>query len=81
MNDDIINGMLDLAKQVRMAFRKGHMMNTMSVRGLLAWAEKIELTKSIGFALQMSFLNKLGVDDQKQVEDMFFQVFARKINE
>lgn len=81
LNDDIINGMLDLAKQVRIAFRKGHMMNTMSVRGLLAWAEKIELTKSIGFSLQMSFLNKLGVDDQKQVEDMFFQVFARKINE
>lgn len=81
LNDDIINGMLDLAKQVRIAFRKGHMMNTMSVRGLLAWAEKIELTKNIGFALQMSFNNKLNTDDQKQVEDMFFQIFGRKINE
>lgn len=81
LNDDIINGMLDIAKQVRIAFRKGHMMNTMSVRALLAWGEKIELTKSIGFALQMSFVNKLGTDDQKQVEDIFFQVFGRKINE
>ena len=64
-----------------MAFRKGHMMNTMSVRGLLAWGEKIELTKSIGFALQMSLYNKLSLDDQKQVEDIFHQVFGRKINE
>jgi len=81
LNEDIINGMLDVAKQIRVAFRKGHMMNTMSVRGLLAWGEKIELTKSIGFALQMSLYNKLSLDDQKQVEDIFHQVFGRKINE
>lgn len=81
LNETIINGMLDVAKQVRVAFRKGHMMNTMSVRGLLAWGEKIELTKSIGFGLQMSFYNKLGTDDQKQVEDIYFQVFGSKINE
>ena len=81
LNDDIINGMLDVAKQIRQAFRKGEMMNTLSVRGLLAWGEKIELTKSIGFALQMSLYNKLGTDDQKLVEDIFHQVFGRKINE
>ena len=81
LNDTIINGMLDLAKQVRQNFRKGHMMNTMSVRGLLAWGEKIELTQSIGFALQLSFCNKLGTDDIKIVEDLFFKIFGAKINE
>lgn len=81
LNETIINGMLDLAKQVRQNFRKGHMMNTMSVRGLLAWGEKIELTQSIGFALQLSFCNKLGTDDIKIVEDLFFKIFGAKINE
>jgi hypothetical protein len=81
LNDDIINGMLDVAKLIRQAFKKGHMMNTMSVRGLLAWGEKIEMTQSIGFALQLSMYNKLGIDDQKQVEDIFHQVFERNIND
>jgi MoxR-like ATPase len=81
LNETIINGMLDMAKQIRQNFRKGHMMNTMSVRGLLAWGEKIEMTKSIGFALQLSFCNKLGTDDAKIVEDLFFKIFGAKINE
>ena len=81
LNETIINGMLDMAKQVRQHFRKGLMMNTMSVRGLLAWGEKIQMTRSIGLALQLSFTNKLGNDDVKIVEDLFFKIFGAKIND
>jgi cobaltochelatase CobS len=81
LNLDIINGMLDLTKLVRQAFGKATLMNTISVRGLLAWANKIELMGSIGPALKVSWYNKLGTDDQKVVDDMFFQVFARKITD
>lgn len=81
LNDEIINGMLDVAKQVRSAFKKQTLMSTISVRGLLAWASKIELLGSIGQALQVSWYNKLGTDDKKVVEDIFHQAFARKINE
>lgn len=81
LNDDIINGMIDVAKMVRTAFGKGTMMSTMSVRGLVAWAQKTERLGHIGRALTYTFLNKLSADDRKTVEDMFHQVFARKINE
>ncbi len=78
---DIINGMLDFAKLVRQAFKKQTMMNTMSIRPLLAWAEKIELMGHMGHALKLSWYNKLGSDDQKLVEDMYHQVFAKQLGD
>jgi hypothetical protein len=35
----------------------------------------------MGMALKLSWYNKLCLDDQKVVEDMYFQVFARHIND
>jgi len=81
LNVDIINGMLDMAKQIRNAFTKQTMMTTLSVRGLLNWAEKIELVGHMGMALRLSWYNKLCLDDQKVVEDMYYQVFARRIGD
>jgi cobaltochelatase CobS len=81
LNDDIINGMIDLAKLVRQAFTKGTMMSTMSARGVMSWAAKTERLGHIGRGLQYTFLNKLSTDDRKVVEDMFHQVFARKITD
>lgn len=81
LNEDIINGMIDVAKQVRNAFAKGTMMSTMSARGIMAWADKTEKLGHIGRALQYTFMNKLGTDDRKVVEDMFHKVFDRKITD
>jgi cobaltochelatase CobS len=81
LNIDIINGMLDVAKMVRAAFNKQTLMSTLSVRGLLSWASKTELMGNIGHGLQLSWYNKLGTDDKKVVEDIFHQVFGRKIND
>jgi cobaltochelatase CobS len=81
LNEDIINGMIDVAKMVRGAFKKQAMMSTMSLRGLESWGRKIELTGKIGLALKLSWYNKLGSDDQKLVEDMFHRVFAKQMGE
>lgn len=81
LNKEIVNGMLDVAKLVRQAFGRQDIMATLSVRGLLAWANKIELMGNLGKALQISWYNKLGTDDQKVVDDIFHQVFVRKIND
>jgi cobaltochelatase CobS len=81
LNDDIINGMLTVAKDVRTAFKNQTLMSTLSVRGLLAWAAKIELLGHIGKALEVSWYNKLGTDDKKVVDDIYHAVFARKIND
>ncbi len=81
LNDDIINGMLDVATLVRTSFQKQTMMSTLSVRGLLAWAEKIELMGHMGAALKLAWFNKLGADDQEIVTDIYHQVFARQIDD
>jgi cobaltochelatase CobS len=81
LNDTIIDGMLDVAKMVRLAFRKKNLMSTLSVRGLLSWASKVELLGNLGKGLQLSWYNKLGTDDQKVVADIFHQVFARTIDD
>ena len=81
LNGDIINAMLNVATLVRTAFRKQTLMSTLSVRGLLAWANKIELMGNIGKALQLSWYNKLGTDDQAVVADIFRQVFARGLDD
>jgi cobaltochelatase CobS len=80
LNETIINGMVNMATLVRTAFGKQTIMATLSVRGLLAWANKIELMGDIAKALRVSWYNKLGSDDQAVVADMFHQVFQQKIN-
>lgn len=77
LNEDIINAMIDVAKQIRNGFTKGTIMNTMSARGLMAWAIKTEKLGHIGRAFQYTFLNKLGSDDRKVAEDCFHKAFAR----
>lgn len=81
LNDDILNGMVNLAQLVRNAFRDQTLMATMSVRPLLAWANKTELMGDLGAALRVSWFNKLSTDDQAIVADMFNQVFSRGIYE
>jgi hypothetical protein len=74
--DTMIKNLIDVATEVRKAFSTGHMLTTMSVRGLMAWAEKIELTDKIGFALKLVMYNKLSDDDRAQVQDIYNQVFG-----
>lgn len=81
LSDEVISGMLDFTKLVRNAFEKQTMMNTMSIRPLLGWAEKIEMMGHMGLALKLSWYNKLAADDQKLAEDMYHRVFARQIHD
>ena len=67
------------ANEVRKAFKKGHMMNTMSVRGLLSWGEKVCILHDKNLALRMCFFNRLLEDDQKQVRDIYHMVFGDKL--
>lgn len=81
LDKDRINGMLDFAKQVRLSFAKNTLMCTISVRGLMAWAQKTVLMGHQGEALKLSWYNKLGAQDKTVVEDIYHQVFARAISQ
>jgi len=79
LNPQLIQAMVDTAKLVRTAFVNQKIMSTMSVRTLLAWAEKSERIGDASKALRMVWFEKLSRDDQAVVKDIFHQVFARAI--
>jgi cobaltochelatase CobS len=74
-----INGILDYAKLVRKAFEQQSLLSTFSVRSLLAWGEKAEMTQDLELALRLTWFEKLSTDDQATAREMYHQVFARKI--
>ena len=74
-----INGMLEFAALVRVAFKGQTLLSTISVRSLLAWAEKTELTKSLETALKMTWYEKLCEDDKATARDMYHRIFARTL--
>lgn len=76
LEDELLKNLINVATEVRKAFSGGHMLTTMSVRGLMAWAEKIDLTDNIAFALKLVMFNKLSDDDRAQVRDIYNQVFG-----
>jgi cobaltochelatase CobS len=74
-----ITKMVSFANLVRNSFEQNTMLSTISVRGLLAWTEKTEMTGSKRLALQMSWYDKLSVDDQATAKDIYHQVFAEDL--
>jgi cobaltochelatase CobS len=72
-----INGILDFAKLVRKAFEQEAILATFSVRSLLAWAQKAEMTRNLELALKLTWYEKLCDDDKANARDMYHQVFAR----
>lgn len=79
LTDDQINGMLDFARLVRKAFEQQAILTTFSVRSLLAWAEKAELTRSLETGLILSWYDKLCADDKATMKDTYHQVFGREL--
>lgn len=79
LDEAIINNMIDFAKLVRTAFESQSILSTFSVRSLLAWGEKLEMTKNCDLALELTWYDKLCTDDKATVRDMYHQVFERTL--
>ena len=74
-----INGMLDFAKLVRVAFEQQTLLCTFSVRSLLAWGEKAMMCQNMELALKLTWYEKLSATDKATVRDLYHQVFARRL--
>jgi len=72
----IAEDMVTFAASVRDAYKKGVIQFTMSIRGLIKWAHKIEYWGSTERAFYFTFFNKLIEDDQKLVGEMYVKIFA-----
>lgn len=71
-----ITNMVTFAKTIRKAFVGGTIMSTMSIRPLLAWSEKVEISGDIGMSLRISWFDKLSSDDKAVAKDAFHQQFG-----
>jgi len=81
LSEQQIKGMCDFAKLVRKSFQQQSLLSTVSVRTLLAWAEKTELCKNLETGLRLTWYEKLCQDDRATVRDMYHAVFARRLEE
>ena len=79
LNDEQINHMLDFAKSIRRAFKNQELLDTISVRTLLNWADKVNIFGGIQTALKVSWYDKLTIADQSIAKEIFFQIFAEEL--
>lgn len=71
--------MVSFANLVRSACKTGSINLTMSPRTLVNWGKKIVAYKDTGYALRLSFMNKLRDTDRAIVAEMFTKVFGEKL--
>lgn len=73
------NKMVKYAGLVRSAFRNKELQSTLSVRGLLSWAEKSSLIGKPNLALRLSWASKLSEDNFAKAADMYHQIFGEHL--
>lgn len=76
---ELAQKMVRFAELVRKSFKNLQLQSTISVRGLLSWAEKIALTGNVAVSLNISWASKLNEDNYAKVSDMFHQVFGERL--
>jgi cobaltochelatase CobS len=71
--------MVQLAGLIRNAYDEGNAGFTMSPRGLVEWATKIDFWGDVGRAFKLSFFNKLTLSDQAVVAEFYHTVFGENL--
>ncbi len=74
--EDVANGMLEVARLVREAFVQGQSMATMSTRTVVNVAQKLVDFGSVSFAYEVAFINKLNPDDQQFAKEIIQRVYG-----
>jgi cobaltochelatase CobS len=71
----VAKDMVKFANLVRNAYEQGKVGLTMSPRTLINWARK-QQRYSVSYALQVSFTEKLTLDDSKSIQELYVKVFV-----
>ena len=79
LNETQVNGMLNFAKGIRVAFRKNEILSTFSVRALLNWADKVDMYGDMATALKVCWFDKLSNSDKAVAKELFMSIFATEI--
>src|SRR5471032_2408929 len=78
---DIVNKMVRVADLTRNAFMNGDISTVMSPRTVIIWAENSEIFNDIGFAFQLTFLNKCDELERPIVAEFYQRCFGVELPE
>ncbi len=78
---ETISSMVRVADLTRSAFMNGDLSTVMSPRTVITWAENAEIFKDIGFAFQLSFLNKCDELERPLVAEFYQRCFGEELPE
>ena len=73
-DSDTVAKMIDFANRVRQGMRKGELFATVTTRGLLSWAKKIDAF-DIRTAAEVSILRKMSEADRNKALDLYQAIF------
>jgi cobaltochelatase CobS len=75
----IIGKMVRLADLTRNAFMNGDLSTVMSPRTVITWAENAAIFKNIGFAFELTFLNKCDETERPLVAEFYQRCFGEDL--
>ncbi|GBF26891.1 aerobic cobaltochelatase subunit CobS [bacterium MnTg02] len=78
---DLVAKMVRVADLTRNAFMNGDLSTVMSPRTVITWAENVEIFNDIGFAFQVSFLNKCDELERGLVAEFYQRCFGEELPE
>lgn len=76
-----ISSMVSVADMTRNAFINGDLSTVMSPRTVITWAENAEIFNDIGFAFQVTFLNKCDELERTNVAEFYQRAFNEELPE
>ena len=82
VNDKLASMLIEVATKVRTAYSAGDISETLSMRPMIEWAEKVVLTHNIMKSLEVTFLNKIESDSERQEIQSYVQaIFGSLLND
>lgn len=78
---DEVSKMVRVADLTRNAFMAGDLSTVMSPRTVITWAENTEIFGDLGFAFQVTFLNKCDELERTTVAEFYQRAFGEEITE
>ncbi len=78
---DTVSKMVRIADMTRSAFINGDLSTVMSPRTVITWAENTDIFKDIGFAFQVTFLNKCDELERATVAEFYQRAFGEELPE
>ncbi|GAB4227470.1 MAG: cobaltochelatase subunit CobS [Methyloligellaceae bacterium] len=78
---EVVSNMVRVADLTRNAFINGDLSTVMSPRTVITWAENAEIFNDVGFAFQVSFLNKCDELERGLVAEFYQRCFGEELPE